>query len=325
MTKAHLEHWPPGVPMALPAPTAACGSAWLRPQRRTRARPALVLGDETMSYAELVRQAECLAGWLQRRAGVARGDRVLLWSQNSLQFVVASYAILRADAVVVPVNAMWTADEVQHLVDDSGARVAIVASEFAPRLPRCRGLQHVVAIGDGDADDAHALGHRARRRRTPAPHLATPDDLAVLPYTSGTTGRPKGCMHTPCHRAEREPRGGRAGARQTERRSVPRRRADVPCARHAERHAPAADARRHRRAAAALEPRCGARADRAPSRHLLGRAADDAARLLLEPGAEARAGAKPEARARRQRARCPRRSRRRCARASASPTTRATA
>jgi fatty-acyl-CoA synthase len=158
------------------------------------AKAALVLGDATLSYAELVRQAECLAGWLQQRAGVARGDRVLLWSQNSLEFVVATYAVLRADAVVVPVNAMWTADEVQHLVDDSGAQVAIVASEFEPRLPSV-GLRQVVVISG--CDTAHirwdtALGAGER----PLPHRATGDDLAVLPYTSGTTGRPKGCMHS---------------------------------------------------------------------------------------------------------------------------------
>ena len=153
------------------------------------AKTALVLGDATMSYAELVRQAECIAGWLQRRAGVARGERVLLWSQNSLQFVVATYAILRADAVVVPVNAMWTADEVQHLVDDSGAKVAIVASEFEPRLSRA-GLQLALVIGGPHWNRALAAAER------PLPHKATADDLAVLPYTSGTTGRPKGCMHS---------------------------------------------------------------------------------------------------------------------------------
>jgi fatty-acyl-CoA synthase len=194
MSGAHLAHWPAGVAHALPAPTRTLWQCLTGSAEAHPAKTALVLGDDTMSYAELVRQAESLAGWLQRHAGVARGDRVVLWSQNSLQFVVATYAILRADAVVVPVNAMWTAEEVQHLVDDSGARVAIVAGEFAPRLPRS-GLAHVLIIGDGVSghtgwDSALGAGER------PWPHRATPNDLAVLPYTSGTTGRPKGCMHT---------------------------------------------------------------------------------------------------------------------------------
>ena len=194
MTQAHLAHWPAGVPLAMPAPTQSLWQCLAASAEAHPAKAALVLGDATMSYAELVRQAESLAGWLQRRAGVARGDRVLLWSQNSLQFVVASYAILRADAVVVPANAMWTAEEVQHLLDDSGARAGIVASEFVARLPGA-GLEHVVVIGEGVGGHtpwATALA----AGEPPGPHRAAPDDLAVLPYTSGTTGRPKGCMHT---------------------------------------------------------------------------------------------------------------------------------
>jgi len=198
----HLRHWPPGVPLALPRPAHSLWGALAASAETSAAKTALVLGDETLSYAELVQQAEALAGWLQRCAGVARGDRVLLWSQNSLQFVVATYAILRADAVVVPVNAMWTTDEVQHIVDDSGAHVAIVAAAFAATLPGT-GLRDGVVIGDGGNGGegnpalrftpwAAALAAQQR----PLPPRAGADDLAVLPYTSGTTGRPKGCMHT---------------------------------------------------------------------------------------------------------------------------------
>jgi fatty-acyl-CoA synthase len=196
------KHWPPGLPPSVPKPQ---GSLWDALMASVKARPhkaAFVLGAQVLSYAELARQAKALAGWLQRSAGVARGDRVLLWSQNSLEFVVASYAVLRADAVVVPINAMWTADEARHVIEDSGARVAIVADEFVSRLANALAddlLRNVVVIGDGTApDDARitrwssALAADAK----PAPHLATPDDLAVLPYTSGTTGLPKGCMHS---------------------------------------------------------------------------------------------------------------------------------
>jgi fatty-acyl-CoA synthase len=195
-------HWPPGVPHAVPKPHGSLWQALAASAEARPRKPAFVLGNEVLAYAELVRRAEALAGWLQRRADVARGDRVLLWSQNSLEFVVATYAVLRADAVVVPINAMWTSDEARHVVEDSGARVAIVAAEFAPRLETALAdglLRDVVVIGDGAAPDdprltpwSAALASDAR----PAPHLATPDDLAVLPYTSGTTGLPKGCVHS---------------------------------------------------------------------------------------------------------------------------------
>jgi acyl-CoA synthetase (AMP-forming)/AMP-acid ligase II len=145
-------------------------------------KAAVVFGDEVLTYSDLVRQAAALAGWLQTIHRVARGDRVLLMSQNSPQFVVATYAILRADAAVVPVNVMWTADEIRHVVDDSGAKVGLVATEFADRV------QSIVEVVPWR--EALAAGRR------PLPHAATVHDLAVLPYTSGTTGRPKGCMHS---------------------------------------------------------------------------------------------------------------------------------
>jgi acyl-CoA synthetase (AMP-forming)/AMP-acid ligase II len=149
---------------------------------RRPAKAAVVFGDEVLRYGDLLRQAEALAGWLQTIQRVARGDRVLLMSQNSPQFVVATYAILRADAVVVPVNAMWTRDEIAHVVRDSGAKVGFAAAEFAERV---QGLVDIVPWRE-----ALAAGRR------PLPHAAGVHDLAVLPYTSGTTGRPKGCMHT---------------------------------------------------------------------------------------------------------------------------------
>jgi fatty-acyl-CoA synthase len=198
-------HWPAGLPATLPVPTRSLWDGLMASAEAQPQKVAFVYGEQQLSYAELVRQAEAVAGWLARRAQVARGDRVLLWSQNSLQFVIATYAILRADAVVVPVNAMWTADEVRHLVDDSGAKVAIVASEFAARaapLLSAQGLGQLLLIGEGDAENAADDARVTRWARAlaanerPLPHQATANALAVLPYTSGTTGRPKGCMHT---------------------------------------------------------------------------------------------------------------------------------
>jgi fatty-acyl-CoA synthase len=182
-----------------------------------------------LTYAALLAQAESLAGWLHG-AGLAPGGRVLLFMQNSPQWAVAFYGILRAGGVVVPVNPMNKADEFGHYITDPQARFAITSSDLAATvhtadqgLPVEQRLQQVLVTRlaealppDGiDAEEAPSeailawlhddspLPPGAARWADalavddPAPPLAAgPDDLAVLPYTSGTTGLPKGCLHT---------------------------------------------------------------------------------------------------------------------------------
>src|SRR5687768_9502550 len=125
----NLSHSPPGVPRHLVLPeTSLYGnleiSAWRYPQRA-----ATHYYGGVMTYAEMQHQVDALAGYLKAHCGVRRGDRVALYLQNSPQFMVAMYAILRADAMVVPVNTMNLAQEVAHIVRDSGSRVAIFGQE----------------------------------------------------------------------------------------------------------------------------------------------------------------------------------------------------
>ncbi|MBV7584628.1 long-chain fatty acid--CoA ligase [Pseudomonas sp. PDM33] len=191
--------------------------------RRYPGKTAVQFFGAAYRYAELLRDVERMAGYLQNVCGVERGDRVVVFSQNCPQFIAAYFAILRADAVLVPANAMLRLDEMEHIVSDSGAVAAFVAEELvdqvAPLIGRTS-LRHVIVHAYGDAlgeDDAglavpdwvrrpssseslFAGGERwtaaLAQEHAPAPHRAGPDDLCMLPYTSGTTGKPKACVHT---------------------------------------------------------------------------------------------------------------------------------
>jgi fatty-acyl-CoA synthase len=222
MSTAHFPHWPPGLGRHLTLPATSLVYNLEVSAHRYPDKPMTLFYGSALTYGQAWTQVQALAGYLQQRCGVQRGDRVLLDLQNSPQWIVACFAILRADAVVVPVNPMNRRDELRHLVEDTGARVAIGGQDLAEELLPLigdGGLRHLVVACYADALDGAPTDLRlpdivsAPRRRfdtpgvlhwheamdsgcVPAPHTAGPDDLAVMPYTSGTTGKPKGCMHT---------------------------------------------------------------------------------------------------------------------------------
>jgi len=229
---AHYAFWPKRLPYQLTAPQT---SLWMNLQISAMRYPqkvALVFMGRTWTYSQLQLEAEKIASAL-RKMGVKQGDRVVLDMQNCPQLVVTHFAILRLDAVVVPVNPMNRTEELKHYILDPDTKVAVTTADLAPELAAASNalekkerLQHLLVTQFTDAFDAanigpeelpetwsvwlktvhalpllengqvHAWASALQDKVELGPVTAQSEDLAVLPYTSGTTGLPKGCMHT---------------------------------------------------------------------------------------------------------------------------------
>jgi long-chain acyl-CoA synthetase len=158
---------------------------------------AILFEGRALSYRELNDQANRLANAL-RAHGVRRGDRVALYLPNIPAFAVCYAAALKAGAVAVSINSIFKSDEVKYIVDDSGARVLFTVGELLANVPHadCPALERLV-VCEGDAQghptlDQWIAGGSSGGR---APDLDR-DEPAVLLYTSGTTGFPKGATLT---------------------------------------------------------------------------------------------------------------------------------
>ncbi len=133
--KPHHSFWPHRLPHSLSLPETTLWDNLDISARRFPNKDALIFLGTRLSYADLRSQAERLAAYLQS-VGVQKGDRVILNMQNCPQLVIAHFAILRANAVVVPVNPMNRSEELKHYITDPDARVAITTADLAADLAK---------------------------------------------------------------------------------------------------------------------------------------------------------------------------------------------
>jgi fatty-acyl-CoA synthase len=221
MSNAHFKFWPAHAMHHLIAPATNLFYNAEVSARRYPDKPFLVYYDTLVSFSAFHDEAERVAGFLEQKCGVQKGDRVLLLMQNSPQFMIGYYGILRANAVVVPLNPMNLTQEILRFAKDAGATTLLVSQELYPRvepLLKSGDLRHVIVAAYSDylreattlavpdfisapRVEYQAPGLSLWRdvlagNLKPGPLTAGPDDLCVMPYTSGTTGQPKGCMHT---------------------------------------------------------------------------------------------------------------------------------
>lgn len=220
MTPIWTRQYPPGVAPTLSYPNDTLPDLLTRSAEQFPRHPALRFFGREISYSELedlaTRFAQLLAG-----LGVRKGDTVALMLPNLPQTVIGYYGAMKAGAAVTPINPLYVEDEVAHQVQDSGSQTIVALDMFYPRLQGLLGrtcLKRVLLTGVQDylpgwKRAAYALkAWRKGERSVPADgkstfrlrdllagvapgapdNLATPEDIALLQYTGGTTGRPKG-------------------------------------------------------------------------------------------------------------------------------------
>src|ERR1700753_3969196 len=184
---------------------ATLGEALRRTAARHPDRVAIRMPDDsvTLTWSQLLERADALAGGLAR-LGVGRGDCVAIMLSNRPEFHVADLAAVTLGATPFSIYVTYPANEIEFLITDSGARVAIVEQAFLPVMLEARqsvpGLEHVIVI-DGEAPEGvlaldEVEGSDPDFDGAAACAQVTGEDLATLIYTSGTTGHPKGVQLT---------------------------------------------------------------------------------------------------------------------------------
>ena len=170
-----------------------------RAAARFGSKPALQTAAGPLSYEDLKDRATRLASALRNRA-VQPGDRVTLYAANCADWVVSYYGVQMAGAVVNPVNAMLTPEEVGFVVRDCGSHVIVGSPDkLRPLLPlRSNGaVSSLICFGPDVPEGMLSLEALLQARDTDsAPVPAQPDDTSTICYTSGTTGHPKGAMQS---------------------------------------------------------------------------------------------------------------------------------
>ena len=220
MEKIWRKHWPSSVNEgSIHFPDVTLPAVLARQARRVPQRPALIFYGRELTFRELDDAVSRFAAWLKSR-GVAAGERVAIFLENSPQFAIAYYGALRAGAIAVCLNPMHKAVELLHAFTDSAARVLVTSGHGYSAVEPIRQqtkLEHVaitsyrdflpetpaLAVPPGFLDGAAVFSETDAfldilRRSAPLPvgEARAPEDTALLQYTSGTTGKAKGAEIT---------------------------------------------------------------------------------------------------------------------------------
>ncbi len=149
-------------------------------------KDAIRFHDERISFAELQRRTWQAANWLSAM-GVRKGDRIAVAVYNCPEYLVLFYAASRVGAIFVPTNASYTREEAQHVLADAGVRLIVAAEKLAEKIPDC-------PVPMVHQEDLHRHWHDIPDNPPPDVLINPAEDLLLLQYSSGTTGKPRAVM-----------------------------------------------------------------------------------------------------------------------------------
>jgi long-chain acyl-CoA synthetase len=166
--------------------------------KKRKKKTALFLNDDKISYGEIKVAADRLAAYLAGK-GVREGDKVALFLRNSAEFIYAIFAVSKLGAILVPINTFLKSEELSYILEDSGSSVLIASSvhDKVVNSSKASELCHFILWeGEGRAKgEKHLHFSEAMCESCDIGHTVRQlDDIAVIVYTSGTTGKPKGAM-----------------------------------------------------------------------------------------------------------------------------------
>jgi len=218
LNRLHEPFWPNRLPKTLDYPEVPLFRLVEIAAEFYPEKAAINYYGHAVTYRRMAEEIRSLAGALSA-GGIQKGDRVAVYMQNTPQYIISFYAVMRANAVVVPVNPMNNEKELAFILEDAGAAALITTTDLLPAAEAVRenaGLKFIVAgrYPDYLPDDPELSVPEPMRqvpacpesclewksvmtKQNPAPEVSVgADDMCLLPYTSGSTGKPKGCIHT---------------------------------------------------------------------------------------------------------------------------------